>query len=193
VCGANWYRDQQLLLNQKYGVVLASCSPLYLDALRKKRINRPASIIGLDGNLSGETSIDQGDELYQSGSAKVEQSIHCCANCPTGVKHIIDQYYRSSFYWEREMGCGWKMEASLVEIIPIEGGIERAVMNIRVPHNLLQNGKQPLRKGNSSGLNTDQNRVPEITMNLYQLVCQSLQHNSKLAMVEEGFQGQVFW
>ncbi|MDF2519206.1 MAG: hypothetical protein K0R59_4502 [Sphingobacterium sp.] len=91
----NW---RFLLRYQDNAILIVRFFPVHNHLLRIYRIDLYANIIGLNRNLSGESTIDQNKQLNSSCPSKCLYSIHRCPNSSSRPQDIINKNDIFTFY-----------------------------------------------------------------------------------------------
>jgi hypothetical protein len=104
------------------------------------------------------------------------------------MQHIIYQHHFFPFNVERNI-CLRRHDDFIarVHIIPIEGNIELAVRDFLLG-DVLKNSDNPIRKPNAARLQTNDDRVCKIGVELNQLMRQPLERDVELMFIKQRLQ-----
>lgn len=146
-----------------------------------------AYVIGLYGQLAAKASVYQHQQFHVFGAAKVQQSVHSRAYGAACVQHIVYQHHVPALYAELNIRF-LRYVYALRHIIPVEGDIQPAVVNMFLLSDFLYQCGYPVAEEYPAGLNAYNGCIIKMKMVFYQLVRQPLQCNIQLIMIEQGLQ-----
>lgn len=135
-------------------------------------------IIRLYGQFAAEPSVHQHQQFYAFWAPEVYQGVHSRAYGTSCMQHIVYQYHIPSLYAEFYIRFLRHVYiATLVNIIPVKGDVQPAVVNMFLLGNFLYQCGYPVAEEYPPGLDAYNCGIAEIKMVFYQLVRQPLQCN----------------
>src|SRR5688572_21258539 len=127
------------------------------DALALGRGQVLADEIRTDRKLS-VTPIDQDRELNHSWSSQIDQRVERGPDRPSRVEHVVHQDDGLVLDRERDVGAADHRGAAHVEVVPVEGDVERADRH-RGPVDGRDLGGQPLGERHAAGPQADEGEL----------------------------------
>lgn len=179
------------LLHQSHFFLSIPVFPKNFYFLRYDRVDGPANVIRLDGQLTAETPVYQYAEFYLCRPAKIEQGIQRRPYGTAGIQHIVNEDNIFIFYAERDTGVISRMQ-NPAYIIAVKGNVEPAVADVCRIGQRFELLNDSFRYIYASRLDADEHCIIEADVVFEYLVTQALYGDRKLLFVQDRLQ-EIFY